>query len=530
MLSSQSSAKSIFAIDLGTSGPKVALVAPDGRVLAHGREETPTLFLPGGGAEQKPEDWWRAIVCAARALLAQQAVPVESISIISVTSQYSCTVAVDSRGAPLMNAINWMDTRGAHDIRKVVGGWPSFEGYGLTRLMKWIRLTGGAPTLSGKDPIAHILYIKREHPEIYAAAHKFLEPKDYLNHRLTGRFAATEDSINLHWLTDNRDVNDIHYDDGLIALTGVDPDKLPEIVRSTDILGPLLPAAASELGLPPGIPVVGGTTDFQSSAIGSGAVRDFEAHLYVGTSSWISCFVPFRKTDLLHSIASLPSAIPGRYSVANEQECAGSCLAFLRDNLIYPDDDLALGPAPECAYERFDAVAALAPPGSERLLFLPWMYGERTPVEDASVRGGFLNLSLKTRRATMVRAVMEGVAFNSRWLLSCVESFCGKPFDGINMIGGGARSALWCQIYADILNRTIRQVDDPLGANARGAGLIGSIALGCSTFDDIHRHVEIARTFQPDPANRAIYDELFREFLKAYRQNKAMFRRLNKVA
>jgi xylulokinase len=526
----QDSEQLILAIDLGTSGPKVALVSTGGAIVADASHETPLTFLPGGGAEQRPDDWWAGIVAATRKVLEQQPARARAVAAVSCTSQYSTTLAVDRDGRPLLNAISWMDTRGARAVQEVTHGWPAFQGYGLFKLLRWIRLTGGAPTRSGKDSLAHILYVRRERPDVYKATHKFLEPKDYLNHRLTGRFAATFDSINLHWLTDNRDVRNIRYHDGLLKLAGVEREKLPDLVHATDVVGQLQLGPAAELGLPPGIPVIGGTTDVQSAAVGSGAVADFAGHLYIGTSSWLSCYVPFKRTDLFHNMASLPSCVPGRYYVANEQECAGACLAFLRDNLIFPADELATGPRPAEPYRLFDAAAAAAPAGSEGVLFLPWMYGERTPIEDHSVRGGFLNLSLKTTRACLVRAVLEGVAYNSRWLLECVERFCGRPFDGLNQIGGGARSDLWCQVFADVLNRTIRQVKEPLQANARGAGLVGAVALGWLSFADVGARVEIANTFRPNPAHRSIYDEMYREFLQAYQRNKAIFRRLNPPA
>ncbi len=408
------------------------------------------------------------------------------------------------------------------------GGWPRIQGYGLGKLLTWVRLTGGAPTHSGKDSIAHILYIKAERPDVYRATHKFLEPKDYLNLLLTGEFAASYDSINLHWLTDNRDIAHIRYDARLLSLAGIAPEKLPVLKHATNVLGPLTAKAAEQLGLRAGLPVVAGTTDAQSAAIGSGAVNDFEAHLYVGTSSWLSCYVPFKKTDLFHNMASLPSAIPGRYYVANEQECAGVCLSYLRDNLVYPADALALGPRPADAYEIFDRVAEKTPAGSGRLIFTPWLYGERTPIEDHSVRGGFFNVSLQTSREQLVRAVFEGVAYNARWLLQCIERFCGRRLDNIHLIGGGAKSSVWCQIYADVLNRTIRQVEDPQQANARGAGLVGSVALGRIKFDDVAARVRIKEVYQPNPANRRVYDDLFNEFLNIYRKNKRIYARLNR--
>jgi xylulokinase len=521
--------KQVLAIDLGTSGPKVALVSLDGDVLASEFEETPLLLLGDGGAEQRPDDWWTAITKATRRLLAQNPDIVDGIAAVSCTSQYSSSVAVGSDGRPLMNAVNWMDTRGARHVRKITAGWPRIQGYGISKLLTWVRRTGGAPTHSGKDSIAHILYIKNERPEVYRATHKFLEPKDYLNLLLTGRYAASYDSINLHWLTDNRDIANIRYDDRLLSLAGVAREKLPDLKHATDVLGPLTGSAAQQLGLPAGLPVVAGTTDAQSAAIGSGAVKDYEAHLYIGTSSWLSCYVPFKKTDLFHNLASLPSAIPGRYYVANEQECAGVCMTYLRDNLVYPADALAAGPRPADAYAIFDRVADKVPAGSGGVIFTPWLYGERTPIEDHSVRGGFFNVSLQTSREQLVRAVFEGVAYNARWLLGCVERLCRRRLDNIHMIGGGAKSDVWCQIYADVLNRTMRQVADPQQANARGAGLVGSVALGSIKFDDVAVRVRIKKTYHPNPANRRVYDELFKEFLNIYRKNKRIYARLNRT-
>ena len=241
--------KHILAIDLGTSGPKVALVSTDGEIVASEFEETPLLLLADGGAEQRPDDWWTAVTTATRRLLARNACALEDIAAISCTSQYSSTVAVGSDGRPLMNAVNWMDTRGTPHVRRITGGWPRIQGYGLGKLLTWVRLTGGAPTHSGKDSIAHILYIKAERPDVYRATHKFLEPKDYLNLLLTGECAASYDSINLHWLTDNRDIAHIRYDARLLSLAGIRAEKLPVLKHATNVLGPLTAKAAEQLGL-----------------------------------------------------------------------------------------------------------------------------------------------------------------------------------------------------------------------------------------------------------------------------------------
>src|SRR3990170_2951816 len=430
------------------------------------------------------------------------------------------TVPVDRDGNPLMNALIWMDTRGARYARRITRGFPSVSGYGAVKLWRWLRITGGVPSRTGKDSLGHILYIQRELPEVYHQTFKFLEPMDYLNLRFTGQVAAAYDTITGHWLTDNRDLSGVRYVDKLVAMSGVDREKLPDLKPTGAILGPITREIAGEFGLREDVQVVMGTPDTESAAVGSGAVRDFEPHLYIGTSSWLTCHVPFKKTDVINSITSLPSGIPGRYLVATEQDTAGACLTLLRDNIFFQDDELSDGAAPDGTLEIFNRMAERVPAGSDKLIFTPWLNGERTPVEDHLVRGGFFNQSLTTTRAHLIRAVFEGVAYNTRWMHRQVERFVKRRFDAINFIGGGAKSSLWSQIHADVLDRTIRQVKDPGLANARGAAFVALVALGYMTFDDIPERVQITNTYDPNPDNRKVYDELFGEFLNIYKNNK----------
>ncbi len=513
----------VLAIDLGTGGPKVGLVSLDGEIVGWEKEPTRLILLPGGGAEQDPAEWWAAIQRAVHRLLDRTPGARDRIAAIGCTGMWSTLVPVDAEGAPLTHAILWMDTRGAEEVQRLWGGFPSIAGYRVDRLFFWLRWTGGIPGHSGKDTIAHLLYLRRHLPEVYRATWKFLEAKDYLNLRLTGRAAASFDSIALFWLTDNRDIRRVDYHPRLLQQVGVEREKLPDLHPAVAILGPLRPEAARDLDLPAGIPVIVGTPDVQASAIGSGAVRDEEPHLYLGTSSWLTCHVPFRRVDLTRNMTTLPSAIPGRYFIANEQETAGACLQVLRGILEDPTRSLEL-PEPV-----LDQIAAQAPPGSGGLLFAPWLYGERTPVEDSSLRGGFFNFSLGIRREHVVRAVFEGVAYNTRWLLEAVEGFLGHRVDHIRFIGGGARSTVWGQIMADVLNRTILQVQEPQLAALRGVALLAGVALGGLTWEGIPARVPIAATFQPDPAHRALYDAMFREFLAFYRATRGIYRRLQRT-
>lgn len=513
----------VLGVDLGTTALKVALFTAGGALVAAAREPQRVELVPGGGAEQDPESWWSGMVRATRRVLEQGAVPADRVAGLGVSAQWAGTVAVDPSGRPLRDAIIWMDSRGAPDVARLTGGFPTVQGYSARKALTWIRITGGGPSHSGKDPVGHLAWLRRAHPEAYRAAHLFLEPKDWLNHRLTGRFAASFDSITLHWVTDNRRLDRVDYHPRLLRLAGLDRERLPDLVPPGTLLGPLTAAAAAELGLPRDVRVVSGSGDMPAAALGSGAVRDFEAHVSLGTSSWMLCHVPFKRTDLFHNMASLPSAIPGRYLLTNTQESAGVCLTALVERILFPDGP----PAGRDPYEAALGMAAQVEPGSDGLLFLPWLNGERAPVDDHLIRGGFFNLGLETTRGHLVRAVLEGVALNARWLLPHVERFVRRRLGPVHLVGGGARSDLWCRIYADVLDRPVRQMAEPDLAGARGVAFQAAVALGHLSYDEVAERTPVAGTFEPDPANRAVYDELARELVNLYRGTRKIAARLN---
>src|SRR5574341_543016 len=252
----QSGQKFILAIDLGTSGPKVALFSMQGELVGSEFEETQLLLLPDGGAEQSPHEWWEAINKAAKRLLAKDFAPSENIVAIAITGQWAGTVPVDEEGNALCNAVIWMDSRGAPYINRIVDGVPKIQGYGLGKLLKWVQRTAGVPGNAGKDPIAHILYLKHKHPEIYQRAHKFLEPVDYIGLCLTGHMAASFGSITLHWLTDNRKIMNVTYADDLVRLSTIDRTKLPDLKHPNEVLGTLRSQIAREWGLSEDVQVV----------------------------------------------------------------------------------------------------------------------------------------------------------------------------------------------------------------------------------------------------------------------------------
>ena len=519
--------KLVLAVDLGTSGMKVALITVSGRVLGWEAEPVRLITTADGGAEQSPEEWWRAFLSAAGRLLKREQDSTSKVIAVCCSTQGEGTIAVDQEGNAIGNAVLWMDMRGAPHLRKQIGGPVNIGGAAISNILRFVRLTGGMPSMTGKDPSAHMLLIRDTLPEVYARTYKFLNVLDYINLRLTGEFVATFDSILTSWVTDNRNPDEIHYNDSLIRSLGIDRDKLPDIVACTKVIGTLRSEVANALGLSSNVKVVAGAIDNTAAAIGAGAVEDYVPHLYIGTSSWIAAHVPFKKTDLFSSLASIPCAVPGRYLLTALQATAGGNLTYLRDNILYHKDELLQEADVPDIFKVLDQIADRVPAGANGVMYTPWIWGERAPVEDRTLRAGLYNLSLNNTREDIIRAFLEGIAFNSRWLLSPVEKFLGRNVSGINIVGGGAQSDVWCQIFADVMDVEIKQLTDPIYANARGAAWIAAVGLGELKFQDIPQLVQFKRTYEPQPENRALYDTKFEIFQQIYKQMKSVYRRLN---
>ncbi len=517
----------VLAVDLGTSGVKAALITVHGQVLGWESEPVELVLTPDQGVEQRPEDWWQALVTATNRLLGRGLVERRQVRAVCCSTQGEGTVPVDQDGRALMNCILWMDMRGAPYLHAQMHGRINLLGADARKLLRWIRLTGGMPSTTGKDPAAHMLLVRERFPEIYQRTYKFLNVLDYINLRLTGRFAATVDSILTSWVTDNRDPAHIHYDAGLIQASGITADKFPEVVACTEVLGCLQPTAAEALGLPADVQVVAGSIDTTAAGIGSGAVADYVPHLYIGTSSWIATHVPFKKTDPIASLASVPCALPDRYLLIAMQTSAGANLVYLRDNILYHKDELLQDEHLPDVFQLVDQIAARIPAGSNGVLYTPWLWGERAPVEDLTLRAGLYNLSLHNTREDILRAFLEGVALNTRWLMGPVEKFLKRRVPVIHIAGGGGKSAVWCQIFADVLGIPVRQVKDPIQANARGAAFIAAVGLGAIKFEDVAGLTPIQHTFEPDSHNQAIYTERFDIYRQIYKQMKGVYKRLN---
>jgi xylulokinase len=517
----------VLAVDLGTSGCKCALVGLNGQVQGWAFRPI-RLYVDGVAAEQDPRDWWCAFLETAGELLAHDAALRRRVAAVCCSTQGEGTVAVDRDGLPLGRALLWLDMRGAASVRRRArGDFATVAGYGPLKLWRWLRLSGGAPALSGKDSAGHIAWLHDERPEWVARTHKFLNVLDFMNLRLTGRFCATRDSVLTTWTTDNRDARAPRYDARLLDQLGVDVRQLPEIVRSTEVIGTLLPGVAQWLGLSAGTPVVAGAIDNSAVSVGAGTTREFDTHLYLGTSSWLGAHVPFKKTDVRGKIASVPCAIDGRYLAMAMQSAAGANLSFLRDRILFNPDELLRDEEQPDVYRVLDRIAERAPAGARGLFYTPWLFGERTPVDDASLRAGLFNLSLEHTREDIIRAILEGVALNTRWMLEPFVRFLGRRPQGIAMVGGGAQSDLWCQVFADVTGCAIRQAEAPMQANAAGAAFIAGVGLGALDFDDVPALARTRRVYEPNTAHRGLYDERFCAFQEVQRRLAPLYQRLN---
>ena len=526
----------VLAIDLGNGGPKVAAVADTGQILATSFKPVSVYVGLDGTATQDAIEWEVALRAAVAEIVAD--VQYEELVAIGITGQWSSTVPVGPQDEPAGPVILWSDTRSRRNVAKILGGPINISGYAPHKVWPWIRITGGAPSPSGADPTGHSLLLQNELSEVGDRCRVLLEPVDYLAFLLTGRAVATPASMTASWLTDNHIGAKPEYVEELIRRSGRQARLLPELVPTGSIQGPLLPEPAQRLGLKPGVPVACGIPDVHAAIVGSGAVDPYATHMAVSTTAWLSAPVPFKRTDLLHSIATLPGLTPDMNIVGNNIETGGAALSWLREQIIAPSDGLlgggsgigADGAAPvseQPTYSSLTDLAATAPAGCEGLIFTPWLAGERSPIEDKHLRAAFLNLSLRSDRAMMVRSVLEGVALNINWLFGYYEKFLKRPVPSIRIMGGGAQSDLWCSILASTLDRRIEQVADPLNAQLRGVALWTLVCLGELSLREAAARVPVAHSFDPVPGEKDVYARNFREYKKLYGAVKGFYRRMN---
>lgn len=503
-------AKYIIAHDVGTSGNKAVLVDTEGCVRGKSFESYKVYYPRPDWAEQEPADWWKAVAHSTRLLLEETGVAPSDILCVAYSTQMLGIVPMDSEGEPLRRAIIWLDNRASTQASRVMRKF-------IDRRL--FALIAGA-SLGGKDGIPKLLWLKQEEPDIYEKMCCFLDVNGYLIYRSTGNMVMEWTGASVFGL----DLKKKTWLNGIFRYVGLDPEKFPPLVRSIDKVGVLSREAASECGLLEGTPVMAGAGDAPSAAVGSGAIGEGEGHVYLGTSGWVGV-VTKRMPKGKCGVASIHSADPNKAFLFAETETAGACLQWIADEFYRAEKE---DPEIPNVYALMDEKVGEIPPGSGYLIFTPWMYGERAPIDDCYVRSSFLNLSADHTRENLLRAVYEGVAYNIRWIVEIVERF-NFPLPVLRVIGGGARSEPWMQILADVTQRKVETVRDPQEAGAVGVALVAAVGLGIHPdFESLKKVVQVDRVFEPEGENEETYDFLFHSYKEVYSNLRGFYGKINK--
>ncbi|HHW94440.1 MAG TPA: carbohydrate kinase [Mogibacterium sp.] len=529
--------KYILAYDIGTTGVKTCLFEVDKsiRLIAAESKNYNLYILENGGAEQDSEEWWAAMSETTRKLFADIDIYPEDVSGISFCSQMQGLVLVDKDGIPLHRPMSYMDQRATEEIKKGIANGIQIAGANIFKLIPSLIITG-AVSSSVKDPVWKYKWMEANEPEKFRKVYKWLDVKDYLICRCTGKYTMTEDSAFATLLYDTRQGKE-GWSKTICSMHGVNMDHLPEIIKSTDKVGGLTEKAAKELGLKEGTPVYGGGGDSSLIGVGAGTVQVGDTHIYSGTSGWVSTVTDKQKVDVTAMIAAITGAISGRYNYFAEMETAGKCLEWVKDHLALDEIGIYIkkeGLSEDSGYEikysslysHMTDVIKDIEPGSGGVIFTPWLHGNRCPFEDPNAKGMFFGIGLETGKTELIRAVLEGVFYHIRWMLECQDRKL-KTSDRIRFVGGGALSPVSCRMLADITGRIIETVESPQNAGSVGAAAVAAVGLGIiPSLDSVKDFISVTETYYPDTENHIKYEKYYRIFKKLYPANKKLYKEL----
>ena len=477
----------LLAHDLGTSGNKATLFTIEGKLVKSVTETYGTRYFNTNWSEQDPADWWKAVCASTRSLV--EGVDTGEIAAICFSGQMMGCLCVDRDGRPLRPAILYSDQRAVKECAAILSQVDAREFY---------RITGHRASASYS--VEKLMWVRDNEPQVYARTFKMLHAKDYLNFRLTG-VMATEYSdasgTNLLDLTTRR------WSEKLVAITGIDGEKLPELKASTDVIGALSAAAAREMGLQPGIPVVAGGGDGVCAGVGVGSVKPGMTYNYLGSSSWIATTTKEPIYDEQMRTFTWAHAVPGCVHPCGTMQTAGSAYSWLKDEICTSEKAAAAerGASP---YELINEQIAASPPGANGLIFLPYLLGERSPRWNPDAKGALIGLTLAHTRADVLRSVMEGVTLNLGIILDIFRS--RTAITQITVIGGGAKGDVWRRIMADVYQAEILKPDYLEEATSMGAAIIGGV--GCGVFKDFDvadRFIRITDRVRADRGTAGVY-------------------------
>ncbi|HEY0375213.1 MAG TPA: xylulokinase [Amnibacterium sp.] len=484
----------ILAHDLGTTGDKATLISADGALIAAASVPYPADFGAGGKAEQSAEDWWRAVCDATRQLLAERPGIERDIAAVSFSGQMMGAVLLDDAGDPVRPAIIWADTRSVAEAGLLVERFGMREAY---------RVTGHR--FNATYSLSKVMWVREHEPEAFARTRHVVLAKDFVVHRLTGRFATDPSDASS---TNAFDQATGDWSDAILDAAEVPRALLPEVLPSTSIIGGVTPDAAAACGLLAGTPVVLGGGDGPMAALGAGIVDPGSgAYAYLGSSSWVSLAATAPLHDEAMRTMTFNHVVPGMFVPTATMQAGGASLQWITE---------VLAPSGDRRYESLLEEAADVEASAEDLYFLPHLLGERSPYWNPAARAAFVGLARHHTRAHLVRAVLEGVAFN---LLTGLQAFAenGSPATRMDAIGGAAHSDLLLRLFADTWGVPVARRSLVDEATSLGAAVVGGVGVG--VFDDFRigaRLSERSRPVDPDPARHRAYALAHERFLDAY--------------
>ena len=498
----------ILGVDIGTSGTKTVLFTEDGTPVSSATYEYPLYTPRNGYAEQDPLDWWNAVVNGIKQVISESGIVASEIKGVGLSGQMHGLVMLDGDNKVIRRSIIWCDQRTAREVIEIT------EKVGHERL---IEITAN-PAITGFTA-AKIMWVKNNEPENYEKCRHILLPKDYIRFMLTGEYATeVSDASGMQLL----DIPNRCWSDEVLGKLGIDKSLLAKVYESPEITGKITKKAAELTGLCEGTIVVGGAGDNAAAAVGTGVVEDGKAFTTIGSSGVVFAHTSNISIDKRGRVHTFCCAVPDCWHVMGVTQSAGLSLKWFRDNLCWSEMETALNMGVD-PYYLTDKAAMEVPIGANRLIYLPYLNGERTPHLDPNCRGAFIGLSTMHKKRDMIRAVMEGVSYSLR---DCIEVMREMEINVTDMMacGGGGSSPLWRQMLADLYACPVKTTQNKEGP-ALGVALLAAVGAGIySSVPEACKAVIIPDKVQnPIEDNIAQYEKVYKIYKNLYSSLKLSF-------
>lgn len=497
--------KYVIAHDLGTSGNKATLFDEEGKLIASRVASYQTVYAAGNRAEQNPADWWKAIVETTNALL--QLVSPADIAGIALSGQMMGCLCVDKKGNPLHPHLLYCDQRSQEEEALLAEKIDPLRFYEIT-----------GHRISASYSIEKLMWIRKHLPEVFANTDKMLNAKDYINFRLCGTIATDPSDASG---TNAYDLNRWTWSDEIIEAAGLDQSLFPEVRSSIDVIGEVTEAAARETGLRKGTPVICGGGDGSCAGVGVGCVAPGSSYNYLGSSSWVALTVEKPVVDEQRRTMNWAHVVPGMLHPSGTMQTAGASYNWMVQQLCQHEKaEAALSKG--SVYDLIDEQILQSPLGANKLLFLPYMMGERSPRWNVNAKGAFIGLTVGHTHADMLRAVMEGITLNLGLIVNIFRQHV--PVENMTVIGGCAQNPVWQQMMADIYQTDIHIPNYLEEATSMGAAILAGIGAGLfKDFSVTDRFIHIDKTISPIAANVEKYKQLSEVFDRTYYHLKEVY-------